>query len=85
MFSGTNATASDGYGEMCFSSTGSTDQDAVALLGKKVALSEIAHEAFVDRRAFELEVIEVLCQGELGDPDLIFDRAGLFFADFGLQ
>ena len=48
-------------------------------------MSEIAHEELVDRRAFELEVVEILRQWELGDPDLIFDRARLFFADFGLQ
>jgi hypothetical protein len=44
MFSGANATARDGYGEMCFSGAGSTDEDAVALLDKKVALSERREE-----------------------------------------
>ena len=70
---------------MSFASAGSADQDAVALLGEKVALGEIAHEALVDRRAGELEVVEVLGQGKLGDRDLIFDRARLLFIDFGLQ
>jgi hypothetical protein len=73
MFSGANATASNRYGEMRYSGAGSTGQHAVALLGKKVALREIAHQALVDRRAFEYEIIEILCQGKFGDPDLVLD------------
>jgi hypothetical protein len=74
-----------GYGEKSLTRAGSTNQDAVALLSEKVSLSEIAHKALADWCAFELEVAEVLCQGELGDPDLIFDRACRFFADFSFQ
>jgi hypothetical protein len=80
MFAGANATAGDRYGEMRLADAGPTDQDTVALLGGKIALSEITHQALIDRRAFELKAVEVLCQGELGDSDLIFDRACLFFA-----
>lgn len=64
---------------MRLSGAGSAGQDAVALLG------EIAHEALVDRRAGELEVVEILRQGQLGDPDLIFDGTRLLCVDFGLQ
>jgi len=84
-FAGANAIASDGDGQMCLSGAGAADQDAIALLDEKVALGEIAHEALVDRCPGELEVVEILRQGKLGDRDLIFDRARLFFADFGLQ
>jgi hypothetical protein len=85
MFAAAKATAGDRYGEMSLAGAGPADQDTVALLGEKIALSEITHEALIDRRAFKLEVVEVLCQGQLGDPDLVLDRAGLLFADFGLQ
>jgi hypothetical protein len=73
MFAGAKATAGDRYGEMSLTGAGPTDEDAVALLCEEIALSEIAHETLVDGRAFELEVIEILRQGELGDPDLVFD------------
>jgi len=84
-FAGANAITGDGDGQMCLSGAGSADQDAVALFDEKVALGEIAHEALVDRRAGELEVVEIFGQEKLGDRDLVFDRARLLFADFGLQ
>ena len=46
-----NATARDGYGNMGIAGAGSTDGDTVALRRKKIALSEIAHQALVDERS----------------------------------
>jgi hypothetical protein len=39
--------------------------------------SVVAHERLIDRRALELEVIEVLGERQLGDGELILDRACL--------
>ena len=39
----------------------------------------------VDRRALELEVIEVLGERQLGDGELVFDRAGLLLVDLGAE
>src|ERR1700761_1431918 len=53
---------------------GSADQDDVALLGDELAAGEVAHEVLVDRRAFELEVVDILGERQLGDRELISDR-----------
>src|SRR6202167_4317671 len=53
---------------------GSTDQDDVALLGDELAAGEVAHEILVDRRALELEVVDILVERQLGDRELISDR-----------
>jgi hypothetical protein len=64
---------------------GSPDQDDVALLGDEAAAGQIAHESLMDRRILEGEVVDVLGQRQLGDGELIFDRARLFLRDLGLQ
>src|SRR5271169_6148091 len=53
---------------------GSADQDDVALLGDELAAGKIAHQILVDRRGFELEVIDILGERQLGDGELISDR-----------
>src|SRR5271170_2770859 len=53
---------------------GSADQDDVALLGDELAAGEVAHQILVDRRAFELEVVDILGERQLGDRELISDR-----------
>jgi hypothetical protein len=63
------------------SGTGAADKDSVAPLGKEGAAGEIAHERLVDWRVLELEVVEVLGERQLGDGELIFDRACLLLAD----
>ncbi len=49
------------------------------------AAGEIAHQPFIDRRAFEGEVVDVLSLRKFGDRHLIFDRARMFFRDFRLE
>jgi hypothetical protein len=44
---------------------------------------EIVHECLVDRRALELEVIEILGERQLGGSELILDRARLLLVDLG--
>ena len=64
---------------------GSADQDDVALLGDEAAAGEIAHQSLVDRRVLEGEVVDVLGQRQLGDGQLILDRARLLLRDLGLR
>ena len=40
---------------------------------------------FVDRRVLEGEVLDILGQRQLGDGELVFDRARLLLGDLGLQ
>jgi hypothetical protein len=44
-----------------------------------------AHQRFVDRRAVEPEVVDILGQRQLGDGQLILDRPRLLFGDLGLE
>ena len=49
----------------------------IALLSEESAAGEVAHESLVDRRVLEREVVDVLGQRQLGDGELILDRARL--------
>jgi hypothetical protein len=67
----------DSDGQMGFAGTSSADQHDIALLGDEAAAGEIVDEGLVDRRAIELEVIDILGEGKLGDRELVLDRASL--------
>jgi len=54
-------------------------------MSQELAAGEIAHQHFVDRRALEAEVLDVLGQGQFGDGDLVLDRARLLLGNLGLQ
>ncbi|SRR6266851_2967689 len=75
----------DGYGQMRFAGAGSADQHGVALLDDEAAGREIADQRLVDRRAGEVEVVDVLGQRQLGDGQLVLDRARLLLGDLGAQ
>jgi hypothetical protein len=66
---------------MCLA--GAADQNNIALLGEESAAGEIAHQCLVDRRSIELEVIEILGERQLGNGELVFDRACLLLVDLG--
>ena len=83
--SGADAASRDGDGQMRLAGAGSADQDDIALLGDEAAAGEIAHQRLVDRRALEGEVVDVLGERQLGDGELVFDRARLLLGDLGLQ
>ena len=83
--SGADAASRDGDGQMGLAGSGSSDQDDVSLLGDEAAAGEIAHESLVDRRVIEREVVDVLGERQLGDRELVFDRARLLLRDLGLQ
>jgi hypothetical protein len=44
---------------------------------------EIINESLIDRRPVELEVGDVLGERQLGDGELVLDRAGLLLVDLG--
>ena len=71
--------------KMGLAGAGSADQHGVALLGDEAAAGEVVHERLVDRRALELEVVEVLGERQLGDGELVLDRARLLLADLGVE
>jgi hypothetical protein len=60
---------------MRLTGAGPADQDDIALLRDEAAAGEIAHQALVDWRALELEAVDVLGERQLGDGQLVLDRA----------
>ncbi len=70
---------------MGLASAGPTDQHSIALLGDEAASGKIVDERLVDRRALELEVTKVLGEWQLGDGELVLDRACLLLADLGVE
>src|SRR5947209_16655779 len=82
---GSDAASGDCDGQMGFAGAGATDQNGIALLGNKPATGEIIDEGLVDGRTLELEVLKVLGERQLGNGELILDRAGLLLVDFGVE
>ena len=52
---------------------------------QELAAGEVAHQRLIDRRSVEGEVVEILGQRQLGDGDLVFDRARLLLGDLGFE
>src|SRR5258705_10697285 len=73
----------NGDGEVALAGAGPTNQHDIALLGDKPAAGQVIDQRLVDRRALEGEVIEVLGERQLGDGELVFDRARLLLVDLG--
>ena len=80
-----DAGAGDGDGDVGLAGAGAADQHDVALLREEAAAGEVAHQGLVDRRAVEVEVVDLLGQRQLGDGDLVLDRAGLLLGELGRQ
>jgi hypothetical protein len=70
---------------MGLAGAGPADQHGVALLCNEAAASEVVHERLVDRRSLEREVLEALGERQLGDGELVLDRARLLLIDRGLE
>jgi hypothetical protein len=70
---------------MALAGAGTADEDGVALLGKEGAGCQLAYQGLVDRRAVKAEVVDILGQRQLGNGQLVLDRARLLFGDLGLQ
>src|ERR1700691_6191380 len=75
--SGADAASRDGDGQMRLAGAGFADQDDIALFSDEAAAGEITHQRLVDRRALESDVVDVLGERQLGDGELVFDRARL--------
>src|SRR6476620_3456782 len=58
---------------------------STALRCDEATAGEIVHERLIDRRALELEVVEVLGERQLGDGKLVLDRARLLLVDLGVE
>jgi hypothetical protein len=70
---------------MRLAGTGAADQHDIALLCQEVPACEIANQSLIDRRIVELEVVDILGQRQLGNGDLVLDRARLLLADLRRQ
>ena len=70
---------------MALAGAGPADEHGVALVGEESAGGQITDQPFVDRSAGELELGEFLGQRQLGDSELVFDRAGLLLGDLGFE
>ena len=62
---------------------GAAHQHHVALMRQEVAARQVAHQRLVDRRALEPELLHILGQRQLGQRDLVFDRARLLLGNLG--
>src|SRR4029079_780170 len=82
---GADTASGDSNGQMSLAGSGPTDQNGVALLGDEPAAGEVPHERLVDGCALELEVVEVLGERQLGDGELVLDRARLLLVDLGVE
>jgi hypothetical protein len=60
---------------MRLASPGAADQDGIALIGGEGAVGEVADQGLVNRRAVEVEVLNILGQRQFGDGKLVFDRS----------
>jgi hypothetical protein len=70
---------------MRLAGAGSADQHSVALFGEKVAARQIADQRLVDWCADKVELVDVFGQRQLGDGQLILDRARLLLGDLGAE
>ena len=80
-----DAGARDRDREVGLAGSGAADEDDVALVSQELAAGELAHEVLVDGGAGEGELGDVLGQRQLGDRDLVLDRARLLLGDLGLK
>src|SRR5690349_21975672 len=80
---GADAASGDGDRKVGLAGAGPADQHRIALLGDESAAGKLVDESLVDRRVLELEVVEVLGERQLGNGELVLDRACLLLADLG--
>src|SRR5689334_8876700 len=81
----TDAASNNGNGKMGLAGAGSANQDDIAMLSDEAASGEIVDEGLIDWRPLELEVVEILCERQLGDGELVLDRTCLLLADLGVE
>lgn len=57
--------AGNGDGQMRLARSGADDEDGIALVGDEGSVGEVADQRLVDRRAVEVELLDVLCERRL--------------------
>jgi hypothetical protein len=72
-------------GQMALAGARAADQDDIALICNKGSGRQVADKAFIDGRVGEVEVVDVLCERELGDAELVADGARLLLGDLGCR
>ena len=77
--------AGNGDGQMRLAGSGAADEHGVALVGEEGAAGQVPDQRLVDRRAVEVELLDVLGERQLGDGELVFDGAGLLLGDLGRE
>ena len=70
---------------MALAGSRAADKDDIALIGDEGACCQFADQGFIDRRVGKAEVVDVLGQRQLGDAQLVADRACLLLGDLRLQ
>ncbi len=65
---------------MALSGSRAADEDDIALIGDEGAGSQLPHQGFIDRRIGEVEIVDVLGEGQLGDAELVANGAACFSA-----
>src|ERR1700716_2157624 len=80
-----DAASGDCDSHMRFAGAGTADQDGVTMLGDEAAAGEIIDQRLVGGRALELEVLKILGKRQLGDGELVLDRAWLLLVDLGVE
>ncbi|WP_455569312.1 hypothetical protein [Tritonibacter scottomollicae] len=84
-FAAPNACLGEAHGEVGFFGPCAADLHDVTLRLKELAGGQIAHQRLVDRRVHEVELVDLICERELGNCRLVFDRPSLLLADLGVQ
>lgn len=83
------AVADEGAGDrdrqVALAGARAADENDIALIGNKGFGGQIADKAFIDGRVGEVKVVDVLCERQFGDAELVADGARLLLGDLGLQ
>jgi hypothetical protein len=75
-----DAASGDRDGQVGLACAGTADQDSITRWDRKAPLASL-----VDRRALELEVVEILGKRQFGDGEQVLDRAGLLLANLAVR
>ena len=72
-----DAAPRDADGQMALARPGAADQHHIALVREEATAGQIPHQLGIDRRALEDELLDLLGRQQLGNAQLIADRAGI--------
>ncbi|MNT46366.1 hypothetical protein D3C72_1830030 [compost metagenome] len=72
-------------GQMALARSRAADKNDVALVGNEGAGGQFSDQGFINGRVCKIEVVNVLCQRQFGDGELVANGACLFLGDLRLQ